>query len=585
MKNDTHLNPNWSLCYNGEKKTLDAWGITDCKRIFLNPGDDSLYLTQKITHTNKPFLAETPLQLYSGDQCIFNGLIVKLPIKKNITGITYQYEIKGPLWHLEHIVYQQHWIERDAATSTELAIAYQSIEKGRVVLGQNEKGQPLSLREQISDIIQYAADCGAPIKLGTIDCDGPLPIEELQDICCSEALMRVLRFVPDAVITYDYQNPLCVTLNIERFTQKAITPLSETTHPLIAWSVTPRHDRQVSGVILKYEKMHHLEGQAWSQTLIDAYPTNCDPKKPKTLIMTLELAGIRGQIYKQPIRVAPIEPENPLWWKEHLPSMRTIDFSTLVIHGTSRQSELPNELIQGGIADWMGCSVEEDLIQAIVSYETYEGMRLEETLSIKVHATSATNKTYTHTLLEGTEEPAPTGLAKILYESLSTLTYEGEITLHESQAPLIAVGDACMITEEGIPYGPLWVQGITHDIKHKSLQLKCGPGSLLKPDDFIEILRVNRQRQPLKRAYLRSAKQTPKSSLKQTTHTRLDNSDRSPQRLKRLVITPDQSTDRTIVLDAEQLPQNSRMELIEETVCHNGVIMNRLVLATRPYLK
>lgn len=581
---NTHL---YTLAYQGHRRSFAEWGITNCKRSSFNPGDDTLSITQSIEKAPIAFMPEETLAIYANDQCIFQGYIVKAPIKKSVANAHYHYEIKGPLWYLENIVYEHIWIERDFSESKNTEPSqYTEITKGRIVLGQDKTGASIGLKKQIEAILHYAQLAGAPIACGNIDIEGPLPLEELQDVSCSEALMRVLRFIPDAVIVYDYSHPGIVYIHIQRYTHTRAIEITEKTHALTMWNITPRYDRVINGVILKYEKVHRLEGQAWSQTTIDAYPKNIQTRGLKTLVMTLELEGMRGHLYKQPIRVEPIEPENPLWWKRHLPSMHAIDFNRFNIQDISRTSTLPNELIQGGIAEWMGCSVEEDCIQALVNYETYTGLKVEETLSVKLYATSATNKTYTHTLIEGLEEAVPEGLAELLYNSLSILTYEGEIELYmPHNAHAYSIGTVLTLVHENNTYGPLWVQGMHYDFNTQYLKLQCAPGSLLKPDDFIEILRLNRQRQPLKRAYLRSAKQHKVPSFKQATHTRLDNTDRGGQQLKRLVITDREETQAAIILDAQQLPKNSRMELIEETVCHNGTIMNRLILATKPYLK
>lgn len=576
---------NWTLKYQGVEKTLAEWGITSLKRSVINPGEDTVTFNQ-IGEAIEAFEAEALLSIWCGGVRWFEGLVTRTPGYTLANGSRMSYEVKGPFWYLENTVYQQIWQE---ATCYEVEdIAWAPVYKGRVVLGQNKAGEPIRSAEAIADIAAYAIRCGAPFVIGTIEADYPLPMDELRDVSCAEALARVLRFAPDAVVSFDYHRKGHPVLNIRQRAHATPLSLHLTEDKLKRFAITPRHDRVAPAVILKYEKVHRVGSHTWATTEIEAYPEGVKAEQPKAIVLTLELAGLRAHELKQVVKTAPILPDSGDWWARHLPSLGAIKEGSLVVKNPQRQSILPDELIGGAIAEWMNCEVEEDIVRATLAYETLEGTAVEHPVAVRLQATSAIQKTYTHCLADSMEETPPVGLAKALYEAVATLAYEGEVALCGSDYLNQSYLGKTLCIKGGKPeweaMGAL-IQAVTYQLETGDVVLKFGPVGLLGTDDLVELFRANRDRRPVQRAPFRAlGRSSSRQSIKQATHARLENTDRGVGHMKRLVLSETEKTG-AIVLDMAALPENAQVELREETVCHNGVLLKRLVLASKPYAR
>ena len=222
----------------------------------------------------------------------------------------------------------------------------------------------------------------------------------------------------------------------------------------------------------------------------------------------------------------------------------------------------------------MNHQVEEDLIRAKISYTTPTESVIDREVAIKLHATDARTQVYTQTLTTVNAEPTPKGLAKQLFQAVSQLHYDGEITI------LGIHGDVLGKVIEIAPEITGVVQKIHEDIKKNETRILFGPAKHLGLADMVELLRVNRRRKASYHASRRISGKHGSQNIEQATHTRIENSGFGQGSWGKMVL---KAKSKEMILDAEDVKANTQVKLREEYVCENGIIKKRLVLASEPY--
>lgn len=577
---------NWTLKYNNKEMPLHQWGLSNLKRQRINQGIDKLSFTHTGASLELPpmFDPETPIQIYKNGIPWFYGIITKTPGLGTASKEDHQYEIAGPWWYLENLIYQQTWTELIPLNNSQET---RTINTGRVILGQNSQGSPINNGIQIKKILQYAINQNAPIAIGEIGIDVIFPYDETKDISCAEAIQRLLRWSPDAIVWFDYSQ-LPPTLHIKKRTDisEANLYLNQNTG-IKSLHITPRYDLQSKAVIIKYEKIHHINGQSCMSTDIDTYPETATGKEFKALVLTVELDGAHTQKVKQNVRTEPIILDSPHWWQKHLPALQTIPPSKIIIKDPSRTGNLPQELIEGSISAWMNKDVEEDLIRAKISYETDFAQVIDHEIAIRLNTTNAITHVYEHTLTNESPEPTPLGLAKKLYESISLLQFDGEIILENKEINASTLMGSVLNIYNG---NKLWetmrasIQNVKEDIDLGRTTITFGPPKHLGPDDLVELLRANRKRQATRNATRRITGKPGKTNiLDQPTHSRIENTNTGPGNFGRLVFINKQNPSKKIVLDPNAIKEDTFLDLQEEDYCLNGFLKKRLIIASQPY--
>lgn len=576
----------WTLKYKNTERSLSSWGLSQIKTFKINQGLDKLTFLHNNTKIENPplFDPESTLTLLKNNIPWFFGIITKTPGYGSDRQESQLYELAGPWWYLENLIYQQTWNQLINLNNTEIM---HTIHTGRIILGQDIHGNSLSNGKQISDILQYAIEQGAPLSIGDISLDVHFPSDETKDISCSEAIQRLLRWSPDSLLWFDYKTTP-PTLHIKKRNEIPKSNLSLNHNSSIkSLKITPRHDLLSSAVVIKYEKLNQSNGQSWSSTEIDAYPPSATGREFKALVLTIELDGSRTQKIKQDIRTEPILIHNPYWWKKHLPTLHQIPLEKITIKSPSRLGNLPAELIEGNIASWMNRDVEEDIIRAQISYETEYEHIIDQEISIKIHTTNASTRVYEHISHSGLCEPTPIGLAKKLYEALSQLQFDGEIILQNKEIDSFnLMGSVLNILNANKAWETMDapIQTIREDLDKGQTLLTFGPAKQLGPDDLVELLRTNRKRHATRNASRRiTGKPNKTTELIQPTHSRIENTHSGPTHFARLTFINQQEPNKKIILDTNKIKENTHLELQEEDYCSNGILKKRLILASPPY--
>jgi hypothetical protein len=572
----------WTLIYRGEKKSFAEWGVVDAKRTVWNQGPDQLRLKVALGHFESPFEAGELVSIWQGEGRFFEGRITRLPCYAKADQQFVTYEAEGPYADLQQLIYEQAWAEQDASSEGGVRFVY----KSRVVLGQSPEGNPLSAREQVLDILQYARAAGAHFEIGSMDWDFPLPLDEAQDLSCAEALARVLRWAPDMTMGFDYAGSGLPVLQLKRASEADGLTLDLNAVPVKQLEVTPRPDLRVPAVVLKYESTHRVGSEVWSTTAVEVYPPEAPPRQLKAVVLTLELDGARAVGVEQSVEVEPIEPDSVAWWRSHLPSLQAVPVDAITIESFARDGSLPNALVKGSIADWMGCRAEVDTVRATLSYRLPNGSIIQEPVSLQLLTTDSPTKAYFDFQSISSAEQVPVGLAKALYEGLAPLYHEGSVGF-VAQGGFGAgyLGQNLQLLNGR----PEWahmkavVQSVHYALATDEVVLKFGPAKHLGLDQLSEIFRTNRRRGERTRAFQRNATRPGRPRVvSQPKFTRVHNTERGMGNLKCLVLQ-DGDTPR-ITLDATQIADGHHLTLREEHVCQNGVLLKRMVLATDPYL-
>lgn len=578
---------NWTLKYNDMEMPLHMWGLSNLKRHRLNQGIDKV----SFTHAGAPlehhpiFNPESPIRIYKDGIPWFYGIITKTPGSGTPFKEDHQFEVAGPWWHLENLIYQQTWNEIIPIGDAE---EIRTINTGRVILGQNSQGNPINNGLQITKILQYAINQNAPISIGEIALDVTFPYDETKDISCAEAIQRLLRWSPDSIVWFDYSTQPYPTLHIKRRSDASQSDLYLNQNICIkSLQITPRNDLQSKSVVIKYEKIHHTNGQSWMSTEVDAHPEGATGREFKALVLTVELDGSRSQKVKQNVKTESILLDCPLWWQRHLPALQSIPLSKISIKDPSRSGKLPAELLEGSISPWMGRDVEEDLIRAKISYETESEQVIDREVAIRLNTTNASTRVYEQILSSEHPEPTPIGLARKLYDAVSVLQFDGEVILETKEINTSTLMGSVLNIHGG---NQLWetmratIQTVKEDIDHGRTAISFGPAKHLGPDDLVELLRANRKRQATRNAGRRiTGKPSKANVLDQPTHSRIENTNTGPGNFGRLVFINEQDPSKKIVLDPNAIKEDTFLELQEEDYCHNGFLMKRLVLASKPY--
>jgi hypothetical protein len=289
-----------------------------------------------------------------------------------------------------------------------------------------------------------------------------------------------------------------------------------------------RYDLQAPGVLILYEISNSVNGQS-SLSLEKDYwpqPLPTDPIKHFAVLQfTVDLQGNATQITTANITTEALNPTDPNWWLEKHPQYKphdpsnaadtensilsfTIDGTTItrtpnpaytptgipvVDHGYS------NELTTGQITSWMNFGAQRIVLacKAIVIHRN--GTQPQEIpLTYQCLSTNATSGTYTSNVITSYAEPIPVSLAQYIYDAISVLQFEGELTFTEPDVSAqLMIGQLFNLTGSA---NAEWttmaaqVQEVDEDIDAGVTTVRFGPPKHLSAGELVDLLRVNRPR-------------------------------------------------------------------------------------------
>jgi hypothetical protein len=561
----------WTLEYEGATKTFAEWGITGVRRSLVSQAPDIVTFSAAEKLSNAAiFLYENKVTIYRTEDdgaavTWFVGWVEQAPQTMNPTREGRDYKILGPWRWLDRLVLQRPWYRAVDPTNSgsDVVGGYRSTVVLNLDINGAIFGQQLSTAEQVTEIIDYVnlvnslqatIPGGDIIEMGACPVALP-PFSERKDITCGEAIRHQLRWLPAAVTMFDYtEDP--PRLNI--LVPSTVQTVDMAECVIGGVSLTPREDRQVSRVRIKYEQENTVNNVRWNYELWDVYPE--DGVGTGNLLA----ASVDGEFYylngKQilkspslPVTYAGLPPDNDFnelllsfslsgwtasyaqtalttevwgtqdWLIRKLPFLRDSD-ATLRgfrlkrlyypdgsyyepgVHGFS--PALLYDIIEGAIMDGLRNYTSGDYLRVQEYSAVYEvshtrGVGDVKTESksdiqtIKFMATDAPSGYYSGMQSFSTGDPVPIGTAQILYDHLNKLQHDGAITLKKSEIDEVSLMGK-QISIEGDGTSSTWqemtVQRVDEVIESGDISVTVGVPPHLSAGDMVELLRVSRHR-------------------------------------------------------------------------------------------
>lgn len=456
----------------------------------------------KISSPKKfPFAEGDKLSLFFNGVCRFAGNCNSLKTSISAQKKSYEAVFKNAWAELEKIPYTQDW---QAMLEDAQAISPQRI--SRIILGQSADGEKISAGEQIADIIACANSKGAGISTSEIGISTQIPADEASDMSCAQAILRVLKWMPDIATEFDYSNENTPVLNFKK--RSACETVSIENAAVKSISFEKRNDLKVQNVCVNYEKTNTVNGAAFKAVSRDVYPPESDIGCKNSLMLTVPLGGYSQKTQHQKVETADISISSKSWWKSKVPFLNNSKISHFNLKNIKRKSTLPRELLSGNVMEWMLCALERDTISADVEYYIDGKVAGMESVSLKLLATNARTTTYSRTVTTSKQEPQPSGLAQAIFEATEDTQTEGECAIINAQNLNLFLKNILYENE----LENACVTQTALDIFKGELKAKFGPPKHLYPADIAELFRTASTRKTVQNPQIRLTGETSKDN-------------------------------------------------------------------------
>lgn len=424
------------------------------------------------------------------------------------------------------------WAELEATTyQEEWQIGAGSYFLPKAVLGLDASGDPLTVGGQIAEVVTYAISVGVNLQMGSCPTGAVLWPEEVENITCAEIIRMSLRLNPDWIpwINHATTPP---TLNVTKTAD--LTPLALATNGtgiLESFNETTRTDLIPDSVRIIYEYATTIDDEVYRDAVIDKWPLHGPDSGPRVLCVTLPLAGGQMQMQKSRIKVRPIPKPGETssdrakkWLRAkylHMAEVPDAEFTITAFEpslwvdpdttlndpppinpratklAVADVDDLPNELLDGSIEDWMRRSV--GWVKVHCACTATAGASAQTLAAIakgfpdvRFVATNAVTKIYKGVTHWAAEEDAPVGIAQAFYESLANAyLFEGSATLVDTE---VEHYQGRKLTLTGADTNNAPITEVSGDVGSGKVVLTFGISERLAPADLLEIQRNLRRR-------------------------------------------------------------------------------------------
>ena len=597
-----------TLKYDGEEKALTDWNLSEPESEFLSGDVDVVTLTAAGRNVDLSYLfpygsrvelfVERTLEpdgSFSGGTPFFQGTVTKTPLAGTAESEAHTYEISGPWFDLTQITYRQRVKSWNVIVNfpDPPTVEDEYLLVPSVYLNQSPiTGEIWTTGQQIQDVLDWAIARGAMFTYDTTNFPSiNVPIRQEKPSACSEIIRIMLRLTPDAVtwFTYDTGTPI---FHCQRYADLPITTIDAAALDPIVENITlnPRYDLQRSCVALIFEQTDQDGARSLYHWSTQVYPPGFTGLEPGALVDSIELEGFKatymqGRFVNENIPSMALGSDTPLgspetlWWQQHVkdlsdPRIKELTINQLAIVSTGDgepNAELPRNLIDGALADWMGYEYQEVEVSAQASYKVVanpaDGSLVYPNLLYTVDKKLLTIRLKTNNGPVGEQivserasidyaEPEPAGLAEAIYNAISILHYDGGFTLvSEESFNGISIGQRVNLTgarTEWATMGAL-IQSIHRSHETGKTEVVLGTPGHLGAADYIELLRMYRTRRIWRNPKSQlTGLATGQGQVKQPDHTPDTNSASSDPPHKFSTVKHDTDDTHKIILDSSK---------------------------------
>lgn len=493
----------WTLEYSGTTQTFEEWNIDqDSARRNLRSGQlDELQLTQKVAFDSLPaFEIGSTVQVYRGGVRWFYGRVIGIEHVGDPDDEFIRYQIAGPWWYLENLVFQQDWKVASNRSDPNSSLVNQA--RSRIILFQALNGSRIKTGDQVAAIIDYAIAAGAPITKGTIFTGIEVPFAEVVDYTCAELIQNILRWTPDVTISFEYSTST-PTMHVRRRSEGTAVSVAIGSSPVEAFRATPRPDLVPPGVIITFEQQESIDLKSWVKTTVQTAGTDTFG----TIKFSVELSGSSKAYQRQYLGTQSIASGSLAWWQAKLPWLNNVvgpdGSGSPVISGGAVSPGFTYEVIEGAVPPWQYANAGKCTVSAAVSYAEIDGNNKTVKANVPIKTTvlgsAISGGNYVRLVSETAGESVPAGCAQGIFDSLSALHYEGQLILLEDEvSSTVRPGMLLNVTGGRSAWTSMdaLVQTVEEDLGSGRTVISFGPPSQLSPQEFIELLRIQRARRP-----------------------------------------------------------------------------------------
>lgn len=533
------MTTNWTIKSGATEKSLAAWGVKALtRRLRLQTADEATFFEPvSLMEADLLFPIDGTLQIYKtvGAEKLqwFEGTLLsaRRSMNKQVSGR--QYTVVNAWYQLDNHLFQQIWKSYTGDPDNLVDVPSSHLLLGTKVVDNVLVRQ--SVHDQIKEILDYAITSGVSLQydltgIPTIN----LPVDELRDQSCGDAIRRQLKWLPDVVASWDYslsppklifaKRDAIEPVELKVFDAKKISDLE----------IDERYDLRRPAVVLKYEISNNNDGFSWVEHAVDKKPDDATGTELKALVMTIDLEGVSRSTSSAYVAVQPIHIDDVAWWKPRVSWLEDEKITSIELSDPFRSGVLglANELVDGSFAPWMetdlGLKYEQETvtIQAVVTFE--DGTIREELLNVDINSTNAITKTY-YTVDSFTEgELPPVGLAEELYNAVNRREQEGKFSLKEQECSGLLLAGFTFNFPDGRDEWKTMralINESTELVDDGRTELQFGPPPYLAAGELVELLRANRQRWIYQRSNTRANAQVgidnrielPKTTAKRNT--------------------------------------------------------------------
>lgn len=522
----------------GQAKHLHEWGISAPRARFGDQIVDECSFSVVTDPRAPSFEYDNRVVITKDGREMFLGRVIAIELQVTAQTDRLLVTLAG-VWHeLEQLIFSQTWYGLPA-----MSVAGAS--HTHVLLNAKAGGGLATVGEQITSIIAYAAANGVSVQAGNI-----LPaaseaftpaIDQRRDISCAEAIRLQLRYIPSAVMWFDYTTtPPTAHVRKPAFlvtdTADLEVPPADPYRIIEGFNIRPRWDLRRPAVVIRFETTSMVDGEPRLAISQEVYPPGSTGAELRALNLSLDLRGpsyqtltaklaTRDQAYDLAAMTTAFPLIFPAFDSAKIANLTVNDckmynvdvtaakvFDTATGQNDLSLENLNYEVVWGQVADWMlqaGAAAHKVKQLFTISYDVLEsagGATLRKVVDqVIARETVLTNvnaglggQTYSATQLTEYGDPQPAGMAEFLYNELSTMYLEGGFTLREEEVTRAgwSMGHAIALVDPpvGWPTQIGIIREVVEDWETGVTRFRFGPSPTLTFRDLVEFYRVSRER-------------------------------------------------------------------------------------------